>query len=118
MKPYILMFEHGLENVDFRHILVDYCVDNNIMFSNETNWREIAKDARFKGCVTAYYLKDLYHNLVGLVKKTNPGIKGNELTSETLQNYLATRARNKYKVQTKKYKKLYENFIKIRNAYH
>ena len=113
MKPHILLFEHGLENVDFRPILVDYCVDNNIMFSNEANWSEIAKDARFRG-MTAFYLKDLYHNLVGAVKKANPGIKEHELTSETLQSYLATRAKKKYK----KYKKLHEDFVKIRNANH
>ena len=91
MRPHILMFEHGLENVDFRPILVDYCVDNNIMYRNETNWSEIGKDARFSA-TTAYYLQKLYNNLVVAVKKTNPGMKDNEVTSETLQSYLATRA--------------------------
>ena len=99
------------------------------MFSNEANWSEIAKDARFRGCVTAYYLKGLYHHLVLAVKRTNPGIKVNELTSETLQNYLATMAKKSETLQnylaimarkknlSKKYKKLYEDFIKIRDAF-
>ena len=59
---------------------------------------------------------NLYHDLVKAVKTANPGIKGNEVTSEKLQNYLATRAKNKR--LSKKYKKLYEDFIKIRNAFH
>ena len=114
MKPHILMFEHGLENVDFRPILVDYCVDNNIVFRNETNWREIAKDARFRG-TTAHYLLDLYRDLLKTVKRTNPGLKDYEVTSEKLQNYLATRAKNRK--LSKKYKKLHEDFLKIRNAF-
>ena len=115
--------------MDFRHILVDYCVDNNIMFSNEANWRKIAKDEKFRGCATAYYLKGLYHDLKATVKKTNPGIKVNELTSETLQNYLATMAKKSETLPnywanmarkeklSKKYKKLHEDFVKIRNAF-
>ena len=114
MRPHILMFEHGLENVDFRPILVDYCVDNNIMYRNETNWSEIGKDARFSA-TTAYYLQKLYNNLVVAVKKTNPGMKDNEVTSETLQSYLATRA-----TRTRNYQKdiirLCEDYVNIKNV--
>ena len=114
MRPHILMFEHGLENVDFRPILVDYCVENNITFRNEINWSEIAKDARFRG-TTAYYLQKLYNNLVVAVKKTNPGMKDNEVTSEILQSYLAsrvTRTRN-YQKDTKR---LCDDYLIIKNA--
>ena len=66
--------------------------------------------------MTSYYLRDTYHHLVAKVKRTNPGIKDNEVTTETLQNYLATRAQNKK--LSKKYKKLHEDFVKIRHAYY
>ena len=108
------MFEHGLENVDFRPILVDYCVENNITFRNEINWSEIAKDARFRG-TTAYYLQRLYNNLVIAVKKKNPGMKDNEVTSETLQSYLATRVTRTRNYQ-KDTKRLCDDYLIIKNA--
>ena len=108
IRPYILMFENGMENVDFRPILIDYFVANGIKFRSEIKWSEIMKDERFSGVTTAFFLQQKYGHLVKKVKKANPGIKDNEVTSEALQSYLAgTRTRAIYvknkKVKTKKY---------------
>ena len=87
IRATLLMYEHGMENVDYRVILVDYFVENNIQYRNETNWSDIMKDERFKG-TTASNLQLKYANLVYEVKKKYPGIKDSEITSQCLKSYL------------------------------
>ena len=113
IRPSILMFENGMENVDFRPILIDYFVENGIKFRSDIKWSEIMKDERFSGVTTASFLQQKYGDLVRNVKKANPGIKDIEVTSEALQRYLAgTRSKSTYKVKTK----LLEDYVKIKNA--
>ena len=116
IRPSILMFENGMENVDFRPILIDYFVENGIKFRSEIKWSEVMKDERFSA-TTAYFLQAKYTKLVSSVKKANPGIRDIEVTSEALQSYLAgTRTRAIY-VKNKKVKtKLLEDYVKIKNA--
>merc|ERR1719154_544724 len=103
IRPSILMFENGMENVDFRPILIDYFVENGIKFRSEIKWSEIMKDERFSGVTTAFFLQQKYKSLVQAVKKANPGIKDNEVTSEALQSYLAgTKTRASHKVNNDK----------------
>merc|ERR1719339_140376 len=83
IRPSILMFENGMENVDFRPILIDYFVENGIKFRSEIKWSEIMKDERFSA-TTAYFLQQKYGDLVRSVKRVNPGIKDIEVTSEAL----------------------------------
>merc|ERR1711976_729871 len=71
----LLMYEHGMENVDFRAILVDYFVENNIQYKNETKWSDIMEDERFKGRTTPLYLQRQYRNLRGNVKRKYPDIE-------------------------------------------
>ena len=37
IRPQILMYENGVDQVDFRPILVDYFIEKGILFRNETN---------------------------------------------------------------------------------
>jgi len=113
IRPSILMFENGMENVDLRPILIDYFVANGIKFRSEIKWSEVMKDERFSGVTTASFLQLKYADLVQAVKKANPGIKDNEVTSEALQSYLAgTRSKRSCKVNTK----LLEDYVTIKNA--
>ena len=113
IKPHILMFENGREKEDIRRVLIDYFVDNGIMFRNETNWSEIVKDERFTG-TTPYFLQDIYSNLLNSVKRANPGTAGDEVTSEALLQYLDTRARNPRKLNS--ITKLIEDYVNIKNS--
>jgi len=113
IRPSILKFENGMENVDFRRILIDYFVENGITFRSEIKWSEIMKDERFSGVTTARFLQAKYADLVNRVKKANPGIKDHEVTSEELQSYLArTKTRNIKRVNAK----LLEDYVKIKNT--
>ena len=116
IRPYILMFENGMENVDFRPILIDYFVENGIKFRSEIKWSEVMEDERFSA-TTAYFLQLKYGHLVTAFKKANPGIKDIEVTSEALQSYLAeTRTRARYVKNKKGNTKLLEDYVKIKNA--
>ena len=110
IRPSILMFENGMENVDFRPILIDYFVENGIKFRSEIKWSEVMEDERFSA-TTAYFLQLKYGHLVTAFKKANPGIKDIEVTSEALQSYLAG-SKSTYKVKTK----LLEDYVTIKNA--
>ena len=56
LQPTLTRYEAGVLDIDFRELLIDHFVDNNIMFSQEANWEEIVKDQKFQG-TTPIYLK-------------------------------------------------------------
>ena len=115
IRPQILMYENGVDHVDFRPILVDYFIEKGILFRNETNcnWSEIVKDKRFKG-TTATYLSNMYGDLVRRVKKTNPGIEDDDITSEVLRQYLDNKSRNP--IKTKQHSRIIEDYVDIKNS--
>merc|ERR1719384_836455 len=94
IKPQILMYQNGVDHLDFRPILVYYFIEKGILFRNETNWSEIVKDKRFKG-TTPTFLMRLYCNLVDSVKRTTPGIVDEDITSVVLRQYLDNRDESK-----------------------
>ena len=87
LKGALLLYEHKKENVDFRPIMIDYFVENNIKFRNETNWDEVMKDDRFKG-TTSTILQRFYCDLVWRVKKKYPGIEDSEITIKVIKSNL------------------------------
>ena len=110
IRPQILMYHNGRHHVDFRPILIDYFIENGILFRSETNWSEIVKDKRFKG-TTPSYLSRIYSHLVFAVKRTNPGIKDDDITSEVLREYLNKRSRSRIK----DYSRLIQDYLAIKN---
>ena len=111
IRPQILMFENGMENVDIRPILIDYFVEKGINFRNESDWKDISDDVRFRW-TTPYYLQRTYSNLLCNFKKANPGLKDNEFTSKTLQNYLDTPKKR----PRKDYSKLFKDYVNIKSV--
>ena len=101
------MYEHGMENVDFRAILVDYFVENNIQYRNETNWNDIMEDERFKGRTASRYLQREYNNLVRDVKRKYPDIEDVEITSQFLKSYLDGIGNRQTKIEKASLSRLY-----------
>ena len=64
IRPSILMFENGMENVDFRPILIDYFVENGIKFRSEIKWSEIMKDERFIIILYIFYISKVKTKLL------------------------------------------------------
>ena len=113
IKPQVLMYQNGVDHLDFRPILIDYFIEKGILFRNETNWSEIVKDQRFKG-TTPHFLQRKYCNLVSAVKKTNPGIEDDDVTSELLLQYLDHRSHNPTKNY---YSRLISDYVTIKNSF-
>ena len=112
IKPQILMYQNGVDHLDFRPILIDYFIEKGIQFRNETNWSEIVKAERFKG-TTPYFLMRIYCNLVNAVKKTSPGIEDDDVTSEALLQYLDHRSHN----TIKDHSRLISDYVTIKNRF-
>ena len=93
--------------------MVDYFIEKGILFRNETNWSEIVKDERFKG-TTSQFLMKIYGNLVITVKKANPDIEDDDITSEALREYLDNRSQIHKKKRN--YSRLIQDYIAIKNS--
>ena len=113
IRATLLMYEHGMENVDYRVMLVDYFVENNIQYRNETNWSDIMKDETFKG-TTPFYLQQQYSNLVGGVRKKYPGIEDSEITSQFLKSYLDGIGKRSTKIEKGSSSRLIQDYIAIK----
>ena len=114
IRPQLLMYQHGVYDVDFRPILIDYFIENGILFRNETNcnWSEIVKDKRFKGTTPEYLIK-IYADLVTKVKRSNPGIEDDDITSEVLREYLDKRSQK----HRKGHSMLIQDYVSIKNSF-
>ena len=108
------MYENGVDHLDFGLILIDYFIEKGILFRNETNWSEIVKDKRFKG-TTPEYLRDIYGNFVLAVKKKNPGIEIDDITSQMLRQYLDNR--DESKIRKRDHSRLIQDYLTIKNSF-
>ena len=113
IRANLLLYEHGMENVDFRAILVDYFIEKNIQFRNETNWSAIMEDERFKG-TTPFYLQRQYCNLVGKVRKKYPEIEDDEITSQFLKSYLDGIGKRQNKIEKGGFSTLIQDYVSMK----
>ena len=114
IKSALLLYEHKKENVDFRPIMIDYFVENNIKYRNETSWGEVMKDDRFKG-TTPLLLQRHYCDLVMKVKKKYPGIGDAEITSQVIKSYLDGINKQPTKNAKGGFSRLIEDYVAIKN---
>ena len=92
LQPILTRYEANVLDVDFRHVLINYCVDNGIIYNQDADWSSIIQEPMFKG-TTKPYLAKMYANVKVCARQCNPKLTRLELTSETLQKYLNTHAR-------------------------
>ena len=101
----LLRHQSDVLHIDFREQLIEYCVENKIMFSKEANWDEIVSNPMFRGS-TSSHLKRIYGTTRSNTKRKYPNIPDHEVTSETMSKYLSER-----KVQSPKRKKDIEDLL-------
>ena len=97
LHPLLTRHEAGVLDVDFRPVLLRHCVENNIEYTQDGNWGEIAKLPQFHGTTPAY-LSMIYARVRGdykhhTEKMTNQTIAQVDITSVVLLEYLQTRGR-------------------------
>merc|ERR1712126_704021 len=86
----LVKHEAGVLDVDFRELLINYLVDNNIMYPQDANWDEIVKNPLFHG-TTAAYLSQKYADILKQTKMKQPHLRHSEITTMTMQKYLHER---------------------------
>ena len=114
IQPRILQFENKMENEDIRPVLIDYFVAKGIRFRSEINWGELVKDKRFKG-TTPLFLQRKVGQMVSVVKNSNPGIEGDDITIEALSQYLVEGAKKPYNIENRA-RRLIEDYVNIKNS--
>lgn len=63
IHPTLVRYEAGVVmDANFRETLINYLVDNNIMYVQEAIWEQIAEDPIFHG-TTSYYLSSVYKSV-------------------------------------------------------
>jgi len=90
IHPTLVRYEAGVLDVDFRELLINYLVDNNIMYPQDANWDEIVKNPLFHG-TTAAYLSQKYADILKQTKGKQPHLRHSEITTMTMQKYLHER---------------------------
>ena len=85
-----MRYEAGVLDVDFKETLINYMVDNNIMFAQEANWDEIANNPLFHG-TTPSYLRRTYNIVQQSAGNKYPNIPKSEMTSVIMHKYLQER---------------------------
>jgi len=94
VHPTLVRYEAGVLDNDIREVFFDYLVDNNIMFAQEANWNELAKNPLFPGTTPAY-LSVTYNKIKIKAKLKYPNIEDKDFTSAILQRYFRETKRNK-----------------------
>jgi len=94
--------------------MIDYFVENNIKYRNETNWGEVMKDDRFKG-TTPFFLQRHYCDLVMKVKKKYPGIGDGEITSQVIKSYLDGINKRPTKNAKGGFSRLIEDYVSLKD---
>ena len=102
LHPLLTRHEAGVLDVDFRLLLLKHCVENNIEYTQDGNWEEIAKLPQFHG-TTPSYLSEIYGRVrrnykLHTEEKTNQTIAQVDITSEVLLEYLQTRGREQKRI--------------------
>ena len=87
IQPLVTRHRAGVLDVDFRHILINHCVENRILYSQDADWATISKDPKFKG-TTSTYLSLVYKSVKNSTKRRYPTLTNAQVTSEALQNFL------------------------------
>ena len=90
IHPTLVKHEAGVLDVDFRELLINYLVESNIMYAQEANWDEIAKNPLFHGTTVAN-LRRTYTDNLYRTKRKYPQLKHSEITTMTMQKYLHER---------------------------
>merc|ERR1719266_754510 len=97
LHPLLTRHEAGVLAVDFRLVLLRYCVENNIEYAQDGNWEELAKLPQFHGTTPAY-LAHIYGRVRAnykwaTEKMTNQTIAQVDITSDVMLEYLETRGK-------------------------
>jgi len=98
LEPMLTRYEAGTLHVDVRKKLLDHLVENNMKYTHEVDWKELAKLPKFAGTTPAY-LSARLQNMKTATHEKSPELSPTELTVEAIQKWYDNSER---KANTKK----------------
>jgi len=121
LQPLLRRYEAGVLDVYFKIPLLEYCIMNDIKYTQNANWLEISKEPEFVG-TTPYYLSHTYNSLRTHAKNSIYKDRADhEVTTKALLEYQKTRKtlskpsdKTQRKIWEKEVLEYYENVIKKR----
>jgi len=90
LEPMLKRYHAGTLNDDVREVLINHLVKNKLNYSQEVDWKELAKLPKFAG-TTPSYLNKLYLALKASTSTKYPELSEEKLDTEAIQMYLDNR---------------------------
>jgi len=111
LQPLLTRYEAGVLEVDFKIPLLEYCIENDIQYPQNANWKEISRCPQFYG-TTPLYLSYIYKNTRQNTKKSNK-IRDNSITTVMMLEYqTSTRQKKRNNKEETDILDYYKNAIK------
>ena len=90
IEPVISRFQAGTLDQDYTEDLIRHMVENNLSYSQDVQWAEIAQLSKFRG-VSNYFLQNKFSTVRANTRKKYPELSEAEVTSQVILKYLETR---------------------------
>jgi len=121
LQPILRRYEAGVLDVNFRIPLLEYCIINDIKYTQNANWVKISVEPEFVG-TTPDYLSKIYRSIRNEAKRSiYKGRADHEVTTKALLEFQKTRKvqskpsdKTQHKILEKEVLDYYENVIKMR----
>merc|ERR1719470_400504 len=98
MLPLLTRYQAGTLNVDVRKVLLDHLVENNMNYTQDVDWKELAKLPKFAG-TTSVHLSRQLSNMKESTRRISPELGPVQLTTGAIQSWYRN---SKRKGNTKK----------------
>ena len=92
IEPTISRYQAGTLEQDYTEDLVRHMVENNISFSQDVRWSEMAELPKFRG-VSKYFLQRKFSSVRSKAIRKYPELSQAEVTSKVVLKYLESRER-------------------------
>merc|ERR550539_191708 len=92
IEPTISRYKAGTLDQDYTEDIVRHMVENNITFSQDVEWSEMAELAKFRG-VSKYFLQNKFSSVRSKASKKYPELSQAEVTSNVILKYPESRER-------------------------
>jgi len=87
LLPMLKRYLSGTWNKDFKEVLINHLLENNIEYAQDVNWKDLSLDPKFKGS-TPRYLQGVFNNVRQATKRKYPKLSPSEVNTLSMKTYL------------------------------
>merc|ERR1719318_2105077 len=92
LEPVLMRYKAGTFNMDVKKVLLDHLLKNNMNYTQDVDWKELAKLPKFAG-TNSVYLAIQLSIMKQNAGKMSPGLSPVELTTGAIQSWYNTSER-------------------------